>query len=208
MKVNTEFSAGMKWSAVNAEYLLESLNELFEDSGNPAHAWLAIYFCTKFSEPLPGWVIAYLARCSKRMIIDKRDASDLRAVLPQVLGFPKKKPGPGKLLQPGPDEDKISFTREFVNYILQGDDPKTARKEACNHTFSRKVADKVDDKTLVHWLVDTMGLVKTPQNAKQWKTAVYRYLALDLAQHARWNANATEEDHKRADALAKKLWGR
>ncbi len=140
------------------------------------------------------------------MMFDKRDASDLRAVLHEVLGFPKKKPGPGKLLQPVPNVDKISFTRKFVNYVLQGDDPKTARKEACNRTFSLKVADKVDDKTLVHWLVDTMGLVKIPQDASQWKTVVYKYVALDLAQHARWNADVTEEDRERADALVKKSW--
>jgi hypothetical protein len=191
---------------LNTEAIFESLEENFESSGNPVHAWIAIYFSTKFGEPLPKWVIAYLAQCSKRMIFDKRGTSDLREVLPEVLDFPKKR-GPGKLLQAGPDEDKISFTRKFVNYIMQGRDPKTARKEACNRTFSRKVADKVDDKTLVHWLVDTMGLVKKPQNANQWKTAVYKYVALDLAELAFWNADATETDRERADALAKKSLG-
>jgi hypothetical protein len=212
MKANTkkfqlfEFSAGMKLSEVNIEALLDCLAENFESSGNPVHAWMAIYWCDKFKKPLPSWVIAYLAQCSKRMF-DTRETSDLQAVLAEVLGFPKRRPGPGKPLKLGPDLDKISFTTKFVNYILQGKDSKTAKADACNETFKRKIADKVDNKTLDNWLIDTMGLPEKPQDDMEWKTAALRYAALDLGQRTFWNAGATDADRDRARALANKAFG-
>jgi hypothetical protein len=185
---------------VNTEFVLESL----EGSDNPIYAWLAIYFATEAGKPIPGWVIPYLAQCSKRMImVSAQDASDLRKVLPGVLGF-KKRPGPGKLLKPYLDLDKSSFTNKFARYIIQGKDPETARKDACNHTFKRKFADKVDDKTLDRYLVECMGLKKKPKTANQWKTAVYKWVLGHAGLHAFLNADATEEDRERAHALIKR----
>jgi hypothetical protein len=218
MKANTkkfqlfEFSAGMKLSKVNIDRLLECLDKAFKSSGNPVHVWKAIYFCDKAEEPLPEWVIAYLAQCSKRMIFDERDTKDLRKVLPKVLGFPgrargTKKSGPGKLLKPGPPEDKFSFTTKFVNHVMQGDDPETARDNACND-MSPEFADKYDDKALVQILINTMGLVETPLTPNQWKTRVYRWVAEHFVQLTLWDANATEDGRERARALAKKAWGR
>jgi hypothetical protein len=134
MKANTkkfelfEFSAGIKLSQLNIEHLLKSLGEHFRRSGNPVHAWTAIHFCIKAGngKRLPDWVIAYLAQCSERMI-SKQGASDLRKILPEVLAFPKKRRGPGKPLRPGRDPDKETFTTKFIEYVMQGDDPKVAR---------------------------------------------------------------------------------
>lgn len=211
MKANTkkfqlfEFSAGMKLSQVNIEYLLKCLDENFGSSGNPVHAWAAIHFCIKAGKKLPDWVIAYLAQCSKRMI-SKQGASDLRKILPEVLAFPKKRRGPGKPLRLGREPDKESFTTKFVNYVMQGDDPKTARANACNQ-MSRKFADKYDDQALVKILVDTMGLPATPQNANQWKRTVYRWAAESFAELSLWDASATKEDRERARVLADKMYG-
>jgi hypothetical protein len=210
MKANTkkfqlfEFSAGMKLSQLNIEYLLKCWDENFRSSGNPVHAWMAIHFCIKAGKKLPDWVIAYLAECSERMI-SKQGASDLRKILPEVLAFPKKRRGPGKPLRSGPEPDRFSFTTKFVNYIMQGDDPKSARDNACND-MGCKFADKYDDKALVQILVDTMGLPETP-HADQWKRIVYLWVAEDFAQLALWDAPMTEEDRARARALADKMYG-
>jgi len=183
----------MKW---NTEYQVEVLRYLFESSvnptnvGNPAHAWWAIYFCTQAGIPLPDWVIAYLGRCSKRMIEEHVDTSDLRAVLPKVLEFPsvsnrRKKRGRGKPLNPYGRSDRFNFAMKFVLLILQGKDSKTARKDACIDTFSLEITEEVEDATLVDWLVDALGLEKKPQNETEW-IALARWVA--DAQSAIWSA--------------------
>ena len=93
-----------------------------------------------------------------------------------------------------------------MNYILQGKDSKTAKADACNETFPLKVANKVENKTLDTWLVDTIGLSEKPQSDMQWKIAAYRYAALYLAQHAFWNADATDVDRDRSHALIKQVF--
>jgi hypothetical protein len=135
------------------------------------------------------------------MIFDEADTSDLRKVLPKVLGFPKrKKPGPGKLLKPDiAGDNKRSFTRKFINYVLQGMDPKTARDNAWND-MSRKFADKHNDNTLVQILVDTLGLKTTPLTARQWETVAYLFAMVDATERPLWDASATEEDRERARA--------
>jgi hypothetical protein len=133
-------------------------------------------------------------------MMSKQDAPDLRKVLPEILAFPKKGRGPGKPLGPGPAPDKSRFTPKFVNYMMQGDDPKTARDSACNE-MGRKFADKYDDKALVKILVENMGLPETP-HANQWKRIAYLWAALACAELTLWDASATEEDRARARALA------
>jgi hypothetical protein len=212
MKTNTkkfqlfEFSERIKLSQLNIEYLLECLGENFKSSANPVHAWTAIHFCIKAGngKKLPDWVIAYLAQCSERML-SKQGASDLRKILPEVLAFPKKRRGPGKPLRPGREPDKESFTTKFVNYVMQGDDPKTARANACND-MSPKFADKYDDQALVKILVDTMGLPAKPQNPNQWKRTVCRWAAESFAELSLWDASATKEDRAMARALADKMY--
>src|SRR6516225_11535116 len=110
---------------LNTEYGVEYLRYLYEEGsvrpnnvGNPAHVWWAIYFCTQAGIPLPDWVVAYFGRCSKRMIEEHKDTSDLRAVLPKVLEFPsvsnqRKKRGRGKPLNPYGRSDRFNFAMKF-----------------------------------------------------------------------------------------------
>jgi hypothetical protein len=173
-----ELKAGQKRSDLNIEYLLKFVKEEFRSSGNPAHAWEAICFCSRADEPLPHWVITYLGECAERMI-SNGDTSDLRAVLPEVLGFPKKKkPGPGKLLRPGPGPDKVEFLLKFLTYIARGNDPKTARSNACDD-MSPEFGDKHDDRALEKILLDGFGLQKPPA-AEVWKILAYRSMASPL----------------------------
>jgi hypothetical protein len=193
--------AGDKWSAINVKLFCELLKEGFEGSGNPIYAWGAMRMCVGAGKPIPSWVIKYFAQCADRMI-SEWDTSDLQAVLPRILGFPKKGPGPGKPLQPGPGEDKAAFTRKFLNYILEGKDPKTARADACNEVFSCAFADKVTDKTLVGYLLETLRLQEAPpKNAQEWKAVAYRRAMGDLF----LIANPTEADRERVRLLAKEI---
>jgi hypothetical protein len=70
----------------------EDMLRTFESTENPYFVWFEIDRCLEANKPLPTWVLAYLAQCAGRMLSEKaRQTSDLRMVLPWVLGFPKKR---------------------------------------------------------------------------------------------------------------------
>jgi len=74
---------------------------LWEDMHNPAYLWQAIGICIKYGRVLPPAVMDYLADVAARMSSpEARAAKDLHKVLPSILGFPAKGPGPGRLLDP------------------------------------------------------------------------------------------------------------
>jgi len=98
-----------------------------------------------------------------------RRTSDLRKHLPWVLGFPKKR-GPGNLLDPDRAQQKTWFAFNFAAEIRKGNDPVTARRNACD-ALDGKAAD-VDDKTLRLWLLEEFNLKKAPANTEQWKKTI------------------------------------
>jgi hypothetical protein len=167
------------------EKIIEAMRSLFERSGNPHYAWYAINLCSKDNTPFPNWLGAYLDQCSERMVSDKaRQTSDLRTVLPWALGFPKKR-GSGKLLNPYRDEKRLDFIIQFGTLILQGYDPATARRDACNNVFDGKAAD-VDDRTLMRWVLEDLDLKKAPGSAEQWENAVGNYFASVIPLRLGW----------------------
>jgi hypothetical protein len=165
-----------------SELMLKKARSSFEHFNNPYYAWYAIDVCIKNKKALPSWLIQYLAQCSERMLSGRaRQTGDLRELLPWVIGFPKKR-GPGNSLDPDRALDEISFTLEFVLQIMLGNDPVTARRNACE-VLEGKAAN-VDDKTLMRWLLKQFNLKKAPKNAEQWKNVIRqrgdRYLQLDV----------------------------
>jgi hypothetical protein len=127
--------------------------------------------CAERNAPLPHWVLVYLAQSAGRMLSMKaQQTTDLRKVLPWVLGFPNKR-GPGNLLDPVGGPRRVIFTLEFGARVLRGEDPVGARRDACNAVFNGKEAE-VDDKTLLRWTLEDFGLKKAPKNAEQWKDAI------------------------------------
>jgi len=118
--------------------------------------------------------------------------SDLRKILPWVFGFPEKH-GPGRLLNPYLDSKQRDFALKFSELVLNGDDPVTARREACNAVFDGKDAD-VDDKTLVRWLLKQLHLKKAPKSAKQWGEAAYKNVAAFLVASALKANDGTQLD--------------
>jgi hypothetical protein len=196
------FKAGTKLSDVNINYYCEGLNRSFKNSGNPIYPWLALNVCIKARKPIPSWVTEYLFQCSERMF-EAQDTSDLQAVLPRIFGFPKKRPGPGKPLNPHPSSDKTTFADKFLSYILEGKDPKTARTDACNDTLSCEFADNVESKTLDRYLLEALGLEEMPDDAQEWETITVMYAAHYKAGCTLLDANATEADREKARAILK-----
>jgi len=183
---------------------LEIVRKAFEESGNPYYAWEAIHHCIKANTPFPNWLIAYLAQCSKRMHSDKAvQTSDLRKVLPWILGFPTKR-GPRHLLRPGYDPKRLRFVIQFGRLIVQGKDPVTARRDACNAVFDGKDAD-VDDKTLVRWVLNAFSLKKAPKSTKQWKEAVRKNLVSIFATRALLRSATTKAEMDEIIALVKEI---
>jgi hypothetical protein len=151
----------------------EDMRLTFESTGNPYFAWFVVDRCAGANKPLPAWVSTYLAQCAGRMLSEKaRQPSDLRKVLPWVLGFPKQR-GPGNPLDPVGSPERLLFCLEFGYRVLRSQDPVTARRDACNAVFDSKKAE-VDDKTLLRWTLEDFNLEKAPKNTEQWQEVIRR----------------------------------
>jgi hypothetical protein len=104
---------------------------------------------------------------------DAKKSSDLRKILPSILGFPAKR-GPGKPLDPDHDPNDVTLLAiVFARAIQKGMDPSAARKEASKY-LPRLRADKLDDKTLQVWLKNYFGLKKSPRTNHEWKRLLNR----------------------------------
>jgi hypothetical protein len=147
---------------------------LYLDTKNPVYMWEAIKFCTDHNLHLPEFVYIYLRAVANIMLSDEvRQCPDLREILPHdILLFPKKKSGPGRLLDPdaAPD-DRTLFTIKFLCKLEQNREwqPSKAFEETqCEIDVS--VGDK-DDKTLWRWLTEELGLPRRPKTNAEWRAA-------------------------------------
>jgi hypothetical protein len=184
----------MNW---RIELELDTARKIFESSGNPHYAWKAIDYCIKNEIlVLPPWLTMYLAQCAERVLSDKAaKTSDLRKVLPWALGFPERR-GPGKYLNPYLDPKQLRFALDFAKRVLDGEDPVTARRDACNAVFDHKAAE-ADDKTLTRWLVRNFDLKKAPKNAEQWGEAAEKFVLGWCANYVLSNRSATSAEAQR-----------
>jgi hypothetical protein len=88
-----------KWIALqrDPDFQIRMCRSAWQGEENPVYVWSAIAICAKHKKPLPDWVMDYLAGVAQRMTSDVAKATtDLRAVLPGILGFSAKQPGPGR----------------------------------------------------------------------------------------------------------------
>ena len=131
------------------------------------------------------------------MVSEKsRKTSDLRKVLPRIFGFPKKKHGPGKLLDPFLSTKQLEFAVQFGILVLNGENPVTARRDAYISVFDDTAAD-ADDKTLMRWLFQNFDLKKAPKDAEQWKEVVYKFLLAFCYDRVMSNPASTSDDAQR-----------
>src|SRR5262245_55042816 len=86
----------------NPDYRIRSLLARWGSTKNPVFIWKVIATCAGHKKHPPDDVWFYLTDVARCMTSEEaRRSSDLRKILPEIMGFPKKgRPGPGRLLDP------------------------------------------------------------------------------------------------------------
>jgi hypothetical protein len=162
--------------------ILPYLRSDWEGTKNPYFVWEAIDICNTRQWELPDWVRAYLVSCARRMMSeDAVQASDLRKILPEVLGFPRKR-GPGNLLKPDGDVGKyFSAAVMFAVEIEKGAEPSAALRTASEY-LDKEVADKIDDKTLRGHIRKLFGVKNAPRTNADWQREIGAWYATSFGQ--------------------------
>jgi len=150
---------------------IRALRSGFAETGNPAYVWQAVAICAEHSRPLPDWILAYLGVVAKLMTSDAARAStDLRAILPSIMGFPAKR-GPGHPLDPdgGVPDDAALLSILFAIEIERGEKPSAALHNAASHSDLSPEVAAHDDRTLWRWVMQTVGLEQRPRTNDEWR---------------------------------------
>jgi hypothetical protein len=153
------------------DFQLKARLSRYLETENPVYVWRAIKLCTDYNLPFPDWVAIYLSTVANNML-SARQCSDLREVLPRVLLFPKKKRGPGRLLDPDAAlEDRMLLTIKFLCKLKENAEcePEEALQEAL-HDMDVSVGDKSDE-THWTWLTEELGLTERPKTTAEWVDA-------------------------------------
>jgi hypothetical protein len=154
------------------EVVLGYTSAEWEQSHNPYFAWKAIQYCTQRKIDFPDWVRDYLAECAQRMVSPSAaEASDVRKVLPRIMGFASKR-GPGTPLRPEGKEDQyfdaaLCFARE----IAKGASPTVAIQTAFE-TLAPEVADKMDHRTLRSHIKKFFEATGSLRTWEDWRDAI------------------------------------
>jgi hypothetical protein len=151
-------------------FMLQGLHSQWEATANPVYVWEGIQICTKHGHALPDWIVSYLGQCADRMLSgDARQSPDLRQILPSILGFPRKKRGPGRPLDPDAGLDRFHFALKFALEIALGRERGEALANACNVLPENRAG--ADEKTLWRWLKQEFNLKHTPSTDAEWLAA-------------------------------------
>ena len=148
----------------------------------PVFTWQMIGTCVKYKKQFPDWVINYLAQCAERMCDGRmqseraKRADDVGKMFQWIFDFPKKKPGPGELLDAGgellKETCKAAFAFHFALKLHQGEDPIQARRNAGDEWFGIIGDETVDDRTLQRYLREQFQLKKLPRTAEEWMPVI------------------------------------
>jgi hypothetical protein len=154
------------------DVLLTACRLQWKETDNPIYVWQAINFCTSKNVGFPDWVCQYLAECAERMLSpDAAKASDLRKVLPQIMGFPRKR-GRGNPLEPdGNEQQYMLAASKFAREIANGAKPTVALRSAFER-LDKKMPDRNDDKTLQSHIKKYFGISHAPRTNAEWKRAI------------------------------------
>ena len=121
----------------------------------------------------PDWVQEYLAACAQRMLSPQAaNDTDLRKILPRIMGFPAKR-GRGNLLNPDGDTWLyLDAAAKFAREIATGAKPKAALRSAFE-VLDPEFAD-IDDKTLISHIKKNFEMqhTPTPRTNAEWKRAI------------------------------------
>ena len=173
-KRHPAFKDWLKDRIERPEFMLRVALGSWQETDNPAYVWWAIELCTRSDQiEFPHWVREYLAECAQRMSSpDAAGASDLRKVLPRIMGFPVKR-GRGRLLDLGA-EDYATPAMRFAIEIEKGAKP-TAALHTAFEALDAKIADKMDDKTFLSHIKKFFGVPNAPRTNADWKRAIRKW---------------------------------
>jgi hypothetical protein len=161
-----------KWidPAGTPDFYMRTCRGGWQKEGNPFFVWRAVAVCTEHKKPFPDWVMEYLGDVAQRMTSDDAAAAtDLRAVLPGIMGFPAK-PGPGHPLT-RPKNDEVLLAGWFaIEIVVNGLEPTEALRKAAER-LPPEAADR-DEKTLWRWLMKAVDLKRRPSTNAQWRAAL------------------------------------
>jgi hypothetical protein len=163
-----------KWfdAISDPDFQIRMCRGAWERVENPIFVWWAVAFCAEYKKPYPDWVTDYLGDVAQRMKSDYATAAtDLRAVLPRIMGFSAKQPGPGRPLDPSDEDDALLLAGWFaIEIVDRGQKPTEALRKAAER-LPPEVADR-DEKTLWRWLMKVVDLKRRPRTNAEWRAAL------------------------------------
>jgi hypothetical protein len=184
-----------KWFAAidDPDFQIRMCRGAWQRVKNPIFVWWAVAFCTEYKKPYPDWVTDYLGDVAQRMKSDYATAAtDLRAVLPGIMGFSAKQPGPGRPLDPGGGNDDARLLAGWfaIEIVDRGLAPTEALRKAAER-LPPEAADR-DEKTLWRWLMKEVDLKRRPRTNAEWRAtlrsrygALQAFVLLDIVQKYR-----------------------
>jgi hypothetical protein len=130
----------------------------WDRTGDPRWVWRTIRHCVHYREPLPDWVLDYLARCAEAI---ENIKGDYGRALHHALEFSGKS---GRKRENEIDMQTERFAMAFAKAIWKGSGAEKARADAA----APELADS-DDKELKKRLRDFFGLKELPGPHEQWR---------------------------------------
>jgi hypothetical protein len=144
----------------------------WKETRNPVYLWNAVSICTDHKKPLPSPVLDYLAEVAQRIRSkEARECSDLRKVLPKIMGFPEKGRGPGRLLDPGPaatEGDWVHLAVLFGIELERGQKITAALRNAASKLPNS--VQSANDKTKIVWIEKALDLEHRSRTAAEWQS--------------------------------------
>jgi hypothetical protein len=158
--------------AKKADFILSGSFAAWNETRNPVFAWMAIDACSRGNIEFPEWVRLYLGDCAQRMLSpDAEEASDVRKVLPSIMGFSLRR-GPGNPLKPfGNDWQYTDAAITFMGGIAKGAKPAAALRSAFDGLDST-AADKMDEKTLQSHIKKFFEVSRAPRTNAGWRQVI------------------------------------
>lgn len=172
---STAFREWLERRIKEPDLLLRAAHFFWQDTHSPVYAWWAIEICACGDSHIefPDWVREYLAECAQRMLSpDSAVQSDLRKVLPRIMGFPPKR-GRGNPLDLGKREaDQFAIpAMKFAIEIEKGAKPTAALRTAFEF-LNAEVADRMDEKTFLSHIKKHFDMRTAPRTNAEWKLAI------------------------------------
>jgi hypothetical protein len=146
---------------------------MWKDTHNPAYLWAVVGLCTKHGKALPPVVMDYLADVARRMSSPgARSAQDLTKVLPGILGFPAKKRGPGRLLDPSAAAGDLYDRKLAMLFAVELEQGRSLKDALVNATAADSVPGSygnLAEPTLKRRIKKAAGLKTMPRGADEWR---------------------------------------